>query len=212
MLLRAILSVLLTAGLMGLVVWQIRRTAWPFNTVETMGHGKEFGISIDRHYAMSLDFCVIAPFVGLCVFLCAPQWSLSTGSMLAVISALVIAVCLWLWKDGNEAHAHDGRITEVGWVHAFFAFVAVWAFVMVLFGTARPDPVLLLIMSIVVPAFLFVGQHMFLALIDYEANAYTFDDTPLSEFKGWAILIIATAVVWWRAWVLIPSSFWNSIQ
>lgn len=211
LLVRALAGLLVTAGMMWLVWWQIRLTYPAFLTVETMAASRERGLSFDRHYAMPLDFCIIAPFIGLCVFLCAPQWNWLAGLWMAILTAIIIAGCIMLWRNGHEAHALDGMITPAGWVHALFAAVGVWVVLMVLVMTPAPPAVLLLVMCIIAPAFLFVGQHMFLGMINWDGAADTFRDQPLQNPAGWAVLFLGTALVWWRTWMLIPNEYWRLI-
>lgn len=211
MLLRALAGLFVTGSLMWLVWWQIRITDPVFLTVENMVGNREHGLSFDRHYAMPLDFCIIAPFMGLCVFLCAPQWRAWDGGFVAIITVLIIAGCIMLWRNGHEAHALDGMITPAGWAHALFAAVGVWVVLMVLVMTPAPPAVLLLVMCIIAPAFLFVGQHMFLGMINWADDASTFRDQPLTNPVGWVVLAIGTSLVWWRAWVLIPNEYWRLI-
>lgn len=213
MLLRALLSLLLVGVLQALVVWQIRLAARDgFLTVEQLAARNERALSFDRHYAMALDFTLIAPFSGLTVFLCAPQWDVLGGAKVLLLTLVAMAGLVWVWSGGHEAHARDGSVTGAGWVHALFATVAVWVIAMALTSTPRPEPVLLLAMCIVVPAFLFTGTHMFLGLVNFAGDATTFPGRPLADPVAWCVTLGGCALVWGYAFVRIPASFWHSLQ
>jgi hypothetical protein len=214
MVVRAIAALLVMVGLMLLVWLQIRAADTDkYLTVEQLLNRGLKALSWDRHYAMPLDFCIIPPTVALSIFLCGMQWTTKNMIVAGLLSAGVIVLCVYvLWIGGNEAHVHDGKPTPAGYQHGVYAAIAAWAFIMVLCFTPQPEPVLLLILCIVVPAFFFVGQHMFLGMINFRGSASTFSGNPLSDIKGWAVLVVITGAVWWRTYALIPSSFWESLS
>lgn len=183
-------------------------------TVEQMVRNKRRGISFDRHYAMPIDFCIIPGTVALSIVLCASQWQVWQVALSFLISIVFILFCMYvLWIGGNEAHVHDRKPTQAGWAHGIYAIIATALMFMVLVFTPAPNPVLLLILCIVVPAFLFVGQHMFLGMINKWGSASSFNGNyPLSNPVGWGVLICFTAIVWTRSYSLIPTAFWQSLQ
>ncbi len=214
MLLRASVSLIVMAILMWLVKLQINATNDDgFLTVEQLVASGIKALSFDRHFAMTLDFCIMPGAVALSIFLCSNQWKFQSEAIAAVISVAVILLCVYvLWIGGTEAHVHDRKPTEAGIIHGMYAAVAVWVFIMVLAFTPKPEPVLLLIMCIVVPAFFFVGTHMFLGMINFAGAASTYAGKPLRDPVGWSVLIVATGAVWWRTWMLVPADFWQKFQ
>jgi drug/metabolite transporter superfamily protein YnfA len=198
--------------MMALVILQIHaagKVKWL--TVEQLVENAQHGLSFDRHFAMPFDLVVIAPFIGLVSFLCFSMWEggdmMKAASMSAVAS--VALVVFWYNLPGKEAH---NQSLEVAIYHGIFLAIALWAIIMVDVFTTRPEPAVLLMLCIVLPAFLFVGTHMYLGLINWDAAAWTYTGNPLKDPVGWTILITATAVQIWRTWVLIPPSFWDSIR
>ena len=184
-------------------------------TVEQLAKRGLRALSWDRHYAMVIDFCIIPGTVALAIVLCAKQWDLfGTSSVVTALATVaVILFCLFvLWIGGNEAHVHDRWPTQAGFLHALFAAIAAYVIAMVLINTERPDPTFLLILCIVVPVFFFVGTHKFLGLINYAGAATTYPDKPLQDLVGWAVIVVMSGLVWWRTWVLIPSSFWQNLN
>ena len=212
--LRTAVSLGLMALLMYLTWRQIPAAqADGYLTVEQLAKRGIRALSWDRHYAMVLDFCILPGTTALVVFLSANQWNMQGGLLAAIASGALILFCLFvLWIGGNEAHVHDRWPTEAGFLHAAFAMIVVWAIGMVFVFTPKPEPVLLLILCIVVPAFFFVGTHKFLGMINFDGAAATYPDKPLQDLVGWAVIGLTTGLTWWRAWTLIPSSFWQSLE
>jgi hypothetical protein len=211
---RAGVSMLAMAGLMGLVYMQIVQADYDrFLTVEQLVSRNIRGLSFDRHYAMVLDFCILPGAVALAIFLCVNQWEPFGAMASLAIAIAAILLCLYvLWIGGTEAHVHDGKPTEAGYIHALYAVFVVWVFLLTLCFTPKPEPVLLLIFCIVVPAFFFVGTHMFLGMINIQGSATSFPSNPLHDYVGWSVLVIATALTWWRSYMLIPTSFWDNLK
>lgn len=211
---RAFFALWTMAALMVLVQLQINAAnSDQFLTVEQLLKRGIRALSWDRHYAMPLDFCIIPGAVALSIFLCSKQWTWTDMGIAAVISIAVIAFCVYvLWIGGTEAHVHDRRPTHAGLFHGLYAAIAIWAIMMVLCFTSKPEPVLLLVLCIVVPAFFFVGTHMFLGLINFDGAASNFPGNPLKDPVGWSVLILMTGLVWWRTYMLIPTNFWNSFD
>lgn len=210
---RIFVSVFLTVFLQMLVVAQMltaRADGW-LMVEQLMARGEKGGTSFDRHYAMPFDFAIIAPFIGLTLFLCWSQWGNPNSRLLAAIIAIAVTIgCLWLWKGGHEAHAHGGT-TAAGYLHGVFVCVAMWGIIMLVVFTPRPEPVLLLVLCVVVPAFLFLGQHMYLGLLNWNGEASTYINNPLRDVMGWSVTIISTGALWWRTSKLIPQSFWTNL-
>jgi len=214
MLLRAFFSLWTMTMLMFLVQLQINAADTDgYLTVEQLLKRGIRALSWDRHYAMPLDFCIIPGAVAISIFLCSKQWTWMDMGIAAAISIAVIVFCVYvLWIGGTEAHVHDRKPTEAGLFHGLYAIVAVWAFVMVLGFTARPEPVLLLILCVVVPAFFFVGTHMFLGMINFRGAASSFPGNPLWDPVGWSVLVLMTCLVCWRTYALIPGEFWQRFE
>lgn len=214
--LRALIGFAVMAFLMYLTWRQIPAAqADGYLTVEQATKRGIKALTWDRHYAMVVDFCIIPGTALLAIVLCAKQWELfGTSSIVtALVTVAVILFCLFvLWIGGTEAHVHDRWPTTAGFLHAVYAAIAAWIIAMVLVNTPRPEPVLLLILCIVVPAFFFVGTHKFLGMINFDEAASTYSDKPLQDVVGWVIIVLITGLVWWRAWTLIPSSFWQSLN
>lgn len=184
-------------------------------TVEQLVHiVKRKALSFDRHYAIVIDFCIIPGTVALSIVLCGKQWDmLWSGGVTAVVTIVVLLFCLFvLWIGGTEAHVHDRWPTTAGFLHAAYAAIAGWVMAMVLINTPKPEPVLLLILCIVVPAFFFVGTHKFLGMINFAGAAATYPDQPLKDPIGWAVIVVATGATWWWTYELIPTSFWESLK
>lgn len=213
MLLRALASLGLTAALMSLVWMQIPAAHKDgYLTVEQLAARGVQALSFDRHFAMPIDFCILAPFAGLVVFLSMRSWGLFEAVVTAAGALVFVILCMYvLWIGGTEAHVHDHKPTEAGWYHGIFAAVVIWALAMLLIFTKDPQPVLLLVAGIVVPAFLFVGTHKFLGMINYAGAATTLSGDPLRDIVGWAVVAGGTAIVWWRVCVLIPAEFWDTL-
>ncbi|MBC7836973.1 hypothetical protein H7X87_04355 [Acetobacteraceae bacterium] len=213
MLLRLLISLGLTGFLMGLVVLQMWTASRDkFLTVENLFHMGHGGLSLDRHYAISIDFCILAPFIGLVVFACAKEWGRDEMLTMAAISIFVTCIFVWMWSGGNEAHAHDRHTTAAGMLHGVYMAIVLWTILMVFVFTPKPDPMLLLVMCVVVTAFLFVGTHKYLGLINMWGDARTYDGQPLKDGGGWAVIIGATLLMGVRAYFLIPSSFWQGLK
>lgn len=214
MLLRAVLALGTMAALMLLVWLQIpAANADRYLTVEQLVARGIRALSFDRHYAMPIDFAIFPGLVALIIFLCAGQWTWVSSSIVAGISFVIIVLCVFgLWIGGNEAHVHDHMPTVAGYLHAVYAMVVVWAILMLLINTQNPQPVLLLIICIAVPAFFFVGTHKFLGMINYAGAASSFPDNPLKDIAGWAVIVVTSGLVWWRTYMLIPYSFWESVR
>lgn len=211
MLVRGFFSLIVTVVMCLLVVAQKNAADQAkFLTVEQVTAQGIKGLSFDRHYAMPIDFCIIAPLTGLAIFLCGTQWDIKLGGIFGlVVVGAVVALCIFWWSlPTKEAHNQSAAAAVF---NGIFFFMALWVMLMVLFGTERPQPVLLLMLCVIVPAFLFVGQHMFLGIINAHGAASTYPDQPLRNVVGWSILLVCTAVVWWRSLTLIPAEFWNSL-
>lgn len=214
MLLRSVIALTIMAILMSLVWLQIKAAnSDGYLTVEQLTKRNRKALSFDRHYAMPIDFCILPGFVGLCIFLCGNQWEMGFSALSAGISASTIMFCIFvLWIGGNEAHVHDHVPTPAGLLHGAYATVVMWTIIMVLAFTPQPEPVLLLVMCIIIPAFFFVGTHMFLGMINFQGAASTFPSNPLKDPVGWSMIIGITGTVWARTYFLIPSSFWESLR
>jgi hypothetical protein len=212
LLLRALASSLVAGSMMLLVIMQMdaaARVQWL--TVEQILRNGKRGLSFDRHYAMPFDFAVISPFVGLVIFLCMPQWTMR-HFFITGIGATILAIGLvtfWYKLPAKEAHNQSLRVAIY---HGIFLAVGLWAILLVDAFTPNPEPVLLLVVCVILPAFLFLGTHMYLGLINWTGAASTFSGKPLDDRVGWALLVVATAAQCWRAFVLIPASFWDSLR
>ena len=207
----AVLGLCIAVLLTGLVIIQIN-TAGSIGmlTVEQLVAGAKKALSFDRHYAMPFDFAILPAFLGLGVFLHVKQWVrddmlLCTGVTIVITLALVFA---WSKFPGEEAH----KDFVVGGVHGLYVVIGLWIALMVLVYTPKPEPVYLLVLCAVVPAFLFLGQHMYLGVINYYHEAATYEGNPLANIGGWAGLVVISGLVWWRSYVLIPSEFWTKFQ
>lgn len=214
MLLRAIISLVVMVVLMWLVKLQINAAhADRYLTVEQLVAAGKKALSWDRHYAMPIDYSIFPGLAALCIFLCAQQWTLGHGFWAGVISWGAILFCLFvLWIGGTEAHVHDGKPTLAGYYHGVYAAILVWVMIMTLVFTPKPPPVLLLMLCIAVPAFFFVGTHMFLGMVNAEGAATTYPNHPLKDPVGWTVIVVVTGIVWWRSYMLIPQSFWDALR
>lgn len=215
MLLRAVFSLLVMAVLMWLVKLQINAAhADGYLTVEQIARKGIKALSWDRHYAMPIDFAIFPAYAALSIFLCAPQWTLPHSFIAGVISWAAILFCIFvLWIGGTEAHVHDHRPTVAGYEHGVFAVILVWVWLMVLVFTPKPEPVLLLVTLITVPAFFFVGTHLFLKMINFEGDAATLNmGRSLGDPVAWSLVVGSALLVGWRSYVLIPPSFWAGLQ
>ncbi len=214
--LRAAIGLAVMALLMYLTWRQIPAAqADGYLTVEQLSRAGKKALSWDRHYAMVIDLCVIPGTVALAIVLCGKQWDFfGMGSGITALAVVaVVLFCLFvLWIGGTEAHVHDRWPTTAGFLHALYAMIAAYSIAMVLVNTPKPEPVLLLILCIVVPAFFFVGTHKYLGMINFDGAASTYHDKPLADVVGWAVIVVVTALVWWRTWVLVPTSFWQSLK
>ncbi len=213
MTLRVTAALLTTLVLWALVKLQINEAnKYEFLTVEQMIWNNVKGLSFDRHYAMPLDFCIIAPFIGLSIFLCGAQWgawgwrgiSLHTG-----VAALLTVGLVIFWSRLPTPEAHQQGLTGI--YHGAFFWIALTVAFLVM-TTPNPPPVLMLSMCIVLPAFLFVGNHMFLGMINYDGAAATYPDKPLQNMMGWGIITVVFVAVAARSYIVIPSSFWQSLN
>ena len=212
MLFRAFWCLALTAFLMLLVwlqIWEARRIGWAM-TEQLISNGL-VGRPIERHYAMPFDTVVVAPFVGLAVFLCWPQWKVWDMTAVAISSAVVATLLGWFWYHLPNKEAHNQSVVMEVLLCVFLA-VAVWTMVMVALRTPRPEPVLLLFMAAILPAFLFLGEHMFFDILNKGGIATSYNDRSINNPIAWVILIAPTLALWWRTRVLIPQSFWDSLR
>lgn len=207
---RLSMATFITALLWVLVKLQINEAnKHNFLTVEQLVRSNTQGLSFDRHYAMPLDFCVIAPFVGLCIVLCGAQWREWDIWFYAGLAAAVVAGLVWFWTGLPTPEAHQKGLTGV--YHGAFFWVALTVILLVM-QTPNPPPVLMLVMCVVVPAFLFVGNHMYLGMLNYDGAASTYPDKPLQNAVGWIVVVGGFAAVVVRSWFVIPASFWQSLD
>jgi hypothetical protein len=214
MIARLIASLGMMALLMLLVYLQIRSAdADKYLTVEQLQARGLHALSFDRHYAMPIDFCIFPGVVALTMLLCIQQWDIWRAMLAFVIAIAAITFCVKVfWIGGNEAHVHDHKPTDAGVFHGVYAAIVVWIMIMALCFTPKPEPVLLLVISIAIPAFFFVGTHKFLGLINTHGAATSYPDQPLKDVAGWIVTIGISGIVWWRSYMLIPSSFWDSLR
>lgn len=207
---RICLSVAFVFILWALVKLQINEAdKYEFLTVEQLVKRGIHGLSFDRHYAMPLDLCIIAPFVGLSMFLCASQWSTSSIAVHAIIAGVITIGLVWFWSTLPTPEAHQQGL--VGIYHGVFFWIALTVALLVA-TTPNPPPVLMLSMCIVLPAFLFVGNHMFLGMINYNGSASSYPDKPLQNMMGWGIVVGVFIAMSIRSYIVIPSSFWQSLN
>lgn len=208
---RLMVGGVLMASLIGLVLMQMHRAAgigW-LTTEQLMARGEK-GLSFERHFAMPFDLVVIPAVVLLAVLLCGKEWSIAGSNWMAVV-AIVVTIALvvfWLKLPGKEAH----KDYIVGILHGLYVFLALWVMLMVFIKTSQPNPVLLMVLGLIVPMFLFLGQHLYLGLINWNGEATTYGSQPLKDIVPWAVIIAVSSVVWWRIWMLIPSAFWRELQ
>ncbi len=179
-------------------------------TVEQVVKSGVKALPWERHFAMVLDPTIIAPTTALIVFLCLTQWRMPSSLITAVAVGIFTYACWVLWGKSSTPEAHTK--TFAGVLHAVFFGIGVWAVVMVLINTPRPEPVLLLALCFIFPAFIFVGNHMWLGIINMYGDASSYPDKPLQNPVGWVIIIVTTLFVWIRSYNLIPSSFWQSLN
>ena len=210
------ISIGITAFMMSLVWEQIRAASRVgLNTVEQVVAAGKQAQSFDRHYGMVMDFVLIAPFTGLSVFLCGNQWTEWRVAIASLISLAVTALFTVFWK--KQAHPdyedpHNSYI-HIAVLHAAFMAIVLAVALLVVFFTPAPQPVLLLAMCVVMPAFLFVGQHMFLGLINFrgDASSYPPPYKPLKNWVSWGVLVVVATGLIWRTIYLVPSQFWTTI-
>ncbi len=114
-----------------------------YATRAQMKKKKAKGYAFTEHGGMMADILIVSPVVAFIM----SAYRFDYLGRFSIIAAAVSVVCVFFilrayraWgKEMPEAHAHSGRVTEAGWIHAVYAAWAIWAVIMFYFGEAdRP--------------------------------------------------------------------------
>lgn len=154
---------------------------WYLTQEQLHARGVTSGWSFLQHGGMWADLFIISPIVAYTASRYELQY-FDPGALFLLASAIMLTLIMGVIYQRNgmitpEAHTHDGKTTIAGWIHGFFAVVAIWICGMLFFGMTK-SPVShydLIAMAVLLTLFFDLGVRKF-SVPAYGRN--WFYDTP----------------------------------
>jgi hypothetical protein len=165
-----------------------------FNQYQMRGQGIHNGYSFLQQGAMWADICVIPPIVGFILskyrLPFTSFWGIALGVIAAVITGLMVRQYAAASRTIPEAHAQGGRTSVTGWIHALYAWFAIWIFGLIYLSKTVPTVStydLLFVSGLMIPFF-------FLGIVKFSCN-WEFKKHDQFQVAGLTIFILGMTAI-----------------
>lgn len=158
------------------------------------------GLPFVWHFAMWGDLFIISELASYIIGRYLRQWN-NRQMLISLLLGLSLSALLhwtYTFSEIPEAHAQNHLLTGAGVLHFFYMAVAFAIFTQFFFFTKDVSSKLLIGVSVLLSAHVFIGTHMVLGIIAIIFPLDWYSGQPLKNLFGWAIVATVVIGLTWR--------------